>query len=111
MAAANVLIYAGSAELDRASPAFTVGRNALDMGMSVTILVTTSWLCIVRRCGALGLSKLIALLNAGGARLIACPTDVEIADAPDPGLVDGFECGNAAAFADLARRADIVLAF
>lgn len=111
MASENVLIYAGTAERDRASPAFNVGRSALDMGMNVTILVMTSWQCIARKCGALGLSKLIALLKAGGARLIACPTDVELADAQDPDLVDGFEYGNAATFVDLARRADIILAF
>jgi predicted peroxiredoxin len=111
VAAESVLIYAGSDRIDRAAPAFAVGRNALDMGMKVTILIATSWLCIVRRCGALGLSRFIERLKARGARLIACPSDSPPGDGAGRTLPDGLECGDGATFADLAERADIVLAF
>jgi predicted peroxiredoxin len=111
MSAESVLIYAGTARLDRASPAFTVGSSALDMGMEVTILIATSWLCVVRRCGVLGLSRLIERLRAGGARLIACPTDSHRSAAANRMLTDGIECGDQRTFLELAERADIVLAF
>lgn len=118
--ARKMLVFCGSDDPGKAFPPLLLGSGAIAMDMEVTLFFSFSGLNIVKKDGAeritlAGMPKtlpeFIAIMQEGGAKMIACSAAFEMAGVTEDDLVDGVECGGVASFVADAQEADIVLTF
>ncbi len=117
---AQMWIFCGSADPEKAFPPFMLASGALAQGMSVNLFFTMDGLNIVKKGGADAITlegspktlpQFIDLLREGGARMIACTAAFPIVGCTKEDLIDGVECGGVTTFVSGAAEADVVLTF
>jgi predicted peroxiredoxin len=118
--ASKIWIFCGSDDPQKAFPPFMLGSGALALDMEVNLFFTMSGLNIVRKGGAekivlegapKTLPEFIAILQDGGAHMIACSAAFPIVGIEEKDLIEGVECGGVATFVSGCEEADVVLTF
>jgi predicted peroxiredoxin len=113
-------IFCGSGEARKAFPPFMLASGALALDMDVSMFFTLGGLHLVEKGGVerihlenapQQLSRLLKVVQEGGARLIACSSFLAVEGLKEQDIIEGVEFGGVATFVSGAEDADIVLTF